>query len=197
MPGGYHHGQLREALVRAGLELLAERGVTGFSVAELARRAGVSPAAPYRHFASKDDLFAAVALVIADQLIERVRAAVEAQTDPVEKLAHAAGAYTEYFARTRAGLHVLVTEELRAPNYPELHERSREFNDLFLNSAFAVSSDAQSALALMEQVFAQAHGYAAFYLDGVFPRYGAGVAAVAAKSVDAARVVIESYRDRG
>jgi len=49
-PRGYHHGNLKEALLRAALELIAEKGPAGFTFAEAARWAGVSPAAPYRHF---------------------------------------------------------------------------------------------------------------------------------------------------
>jgi AcrR family transcriptional regulator len=61
-PRGYHHGNLKEALVRAALELIAQKGPAGFTFAEAARWAGVSPAAPYRHFRDRDDLLANVAL---------------------------------------------------------------------------------------------------------------------------------------
>jgi AcrR family transcriptional regulator len=58
---GYHHGNLKEALIRAALELIAEKGPAGFTFAEAARWAGVSPAAPYRHFRDRDELLADVA----------------------------------------------------------------------------------------------------------------------------------------
>lgn len=58
---GYHHGNLREALIRAALALIAEKGPSGFTFAEAARSAGVSPAAPYRHFRDRDELMADVA----------------------------------------------------------------------------------------------------------------------------------------
>lgn len=61
-PRGYHHGNLKEALVRAALELIAEKGPAGFTFADAARWAGVSPAAPYRHFRDRDALLASVAL---------------------------------------------------------------------------------------------------------------------------------------
>jgi AcrR family transcriptional regulator len=60
-PRGYHHGNLKEALVRAALELIAEKGPAGFTFAEAARWAGVSPAAPYRHFRDRDELMSDVA----------------------------------------------------------------------------------------------------------------------------------------
>jgi AcrR family transcriptional regulator len=57
----YHHGDLKRALVEAALTLVAEKGPKGFTLSEAARRAGVSLAAPYRHFTDKADLLAAVA----------------------------------------------------------------------------------------------------------------------------------------
>jgi AcrR family transcriptional regulator len=60
-PRGYHHGNLKEALVRAALELIAEKGSAGFTFADAARWAGVSPAAPYRHYRDRDALIADVA----------------------------------------------------------------------------------------------------------------------------------------
>jgi AcrR family transcriptional regulator len=58
---GYHHGNLREALVEAALDLIGAKGPAGFTFAEAARHAGVSPAAPYRHFRDRDALMAEVA----------------------------------------------------------------------------------------------------------------------------------------
>jgi AcrR family transcriptional regulator len=61
-PRGYHHGNLKEALISAALELIGKKGPAGFTFAEAARWAGVSPAAPYRHFRDRDELLANVAL---------------------------------------------------------------------------------------------------------------------------------------
>jgi AcrR family transcriptional regulator len=58
---GYHHGNLREALIRAALDLIAQKGPGGFTFADAARWAGVSSAAPYRHFRDRDALMADVA----------------------------------------------------------------------------------------------------------------------------------------
>ncbi|MFX5734428.1 TetR/AcrR family transcriptional regulator, partial [Acinetobacter baumannii] len=55
------HGNLKEALVQAALDLIANKGPAGFTFAEAARSAGVSPAAPYRHFRDRDELLASVA----------------------------------------------------------------------------------------------------------------------------------------
>ncbi|MFC2967374.1 TetR/AcrR family transcriptional regulator [Acidimangrovimonas pyrenivorans] len=67
---GYHHGNLRQALVEAALQLIEEKGPQGFTLSEAAKAAGVTPAAVYRHFAGRDDLIAEAArqgyLIFAD-----------------------------------------------------------------------------------------------------------------------------------
>src|SRR5262245_19019392 len=71
---GYHHGNLREALVDAALDLIAQKGPAGFTFAEAARHAGVSPAAPYRHFRDRDALMADVARRGFERFEQRLRA---------------------------------------------------------------------------------------------------------------------------
>ncbi|MEN3351508.1 MAG: hypothetical protein V7632_5143 [Bradyrhizobium sp.] len=58
---GYHHGNLKEALLQAALDLITKKGPAGFTFADAARMAGVSPAAPYRHFRDRDELIASIA----------------------------------------------------------------------------------------------------------------------------------------
>jgi AcrR family transcriptional regulator len=58
---GYHHGNLKQALVEAALGLIEEKGPTGFTLSEAAKSAGVTPAAVYRHFAGREDLIAEIA----------------------------------------------------------------------------------------------------------------------------------------
>jgi AcrR family transcriptional regulator len=58
---GYHHGNLREALLQAALDLIGQKGAAGFTFADAARMAGVSPAAPYRHFRDRDELLSSIA----------------------------------------------------------------------------------------------------------------------------------------
>jgi AcrR family transcriptional regulator len=73
----YHHGDLRNALITAGLAILAEEGAAALSLRQVARRAQVSHAAPYRHFASKEALLAAIAEEGFHELAARLGAAGE------------------------------------------------------------------------------------------------------------------------
>ena len=74
---GYHHGNLKQALVEATLSLIEEKGPTGFTLAEAARLAGVSAAAPYRHFKGREDLIAEVARQGYVLFAERMEAAFD------------------------------------------------------------------------------------------------------------------------
>jgi AcrR family transcriptional regulator len=84
-PRGYHHGNLAEALIAATVEIIEERGVEHVSVREAAKRAGVSPGAPFRHFRSKTALLTAVAEQAMDRLAEAVAKAQSelGSADPV------------------------------------------------------------------------------------------------------------------
>jgi AcrR family transcriptional regulator len=93
----YHHGDLRAALIRAGLAILAEEGAQALTVRAAARRAGVSHNAPYRHFADKEALLAAIAEEGFDALaeaVERTRAAAGAA--PQAQLEEAGWAYVRF-----------------------------------------------------------------------------------------------------
>src|SRR5438045_7326140 len=90
---GYHHGNLREALMKAALDLIAAKGPAGFTFAEAARAAGVSPAAPYRHFRDRDALMADVARRGFERFEQRLAAAWdEGRPSPLaalERMGHA------------------------------------------------------------------------------------------------------------
>ena len=176
--------------MRVSLDLIAEHGIEGFSVAEVARRAKVSPGAPYRHFPSRESLLAEVAGNIACQLADRVTAAAGAHEDPVDGLAAAAGAYTRYVIERRAGMNAIYAEGLHGPEHTGLHEQTRRLTDEFLMRCLAVAPDPATALELMEQLFTQAHGYGTFQLDGVFVKHGCSTDLVVRKSEEAARAAI-------
>jgi AcrR family transcriptional regulator len=99
----YHHGNLREALIASALALIAERGPAGFSFAEVAKAAGVSPAAPYRHFRDRNALIAE----IARQGFERFTLALEqawnhGRPDPVAAIEQCGRAYLAFARRDPA-----------------------------------------------------------------------------------------------
>src|SRR5882757_299003 len=105
----YHHGNLRPALVRAAMELLEESGEADLPLRAVARRAGVSPAAPYRHYADREALVSAVAAVGYRELAERL-AAAHPSPSTAEQLACVAIAYVQ-FALERPGLfRIMFTE---------------------------------------------------------------------------------------
>src|SRR5262245_37946280 len=82
----YHHGNLKAALLKAAFQVIGKTGVESFTLREIARRAGVSHNAPYRHFKSREDLVAALATESLGQLTEAVRQAVQAESHPAERL---------------------------------------------------------------------------------------------------------------
>jgi AcrR family transcriptional regulator len=119
---GYHHGNLKEALVRAALELIAEKGPWGFTFADAARWAGVSPAAPYRHFRDRDELLADVARRGFEQFaVALAKAWDEGRPDPLtafERLGKAYLAFARaepayYSAMFEAGVPVEANPDLR------------------------------------------------------------------------------------
>src|SRR5579863_9002777 len=121
-PRGYHHGNLKEALVQAALDLIAQKGPSGFTFAEAARFAGVSPAAPYRHFRDRDELLASVALRGFAQFEAALsRAWDEGRPDAFSALDRLGRAYLEfaraepayYSAMFEAGIPLTTSQELR------------------------------------------------------------------------------------
>src|SRR6187455_729092 len=136
---GYHHGNLKEALVNAALELIIEKGPAGFTFAEAARWAGVSPAAPYRHFRDRDELLASVAL----QGFERFAAMLatawnEGRPNPQKAFDQLGKAYLA-FARTEPSFYSAMFEAgVPLANNPELLAASER--------AFAVLRNAVETL---------------------------------------------------
>ena len=107
---GYHHGNLREALIRAALELIAEKGPAGFTFADAARWAGVSPAAPYRHFRDRDELLADVARRGFEQFAAALEAAWDGgRPDPMTAFERTGKAYLA-FARTEPSYYSAMFE---------------------------------------------------------------------------------------
>ena len=107
---GYHHGNLREALIRAALDLIAEKGPAGFTFAEAARWAGVSSAAPYRHYRDREALLVDVAQRGFELFAERLeRAWNEGNPDPFTAFENIGRAYLA-FAREEAAYYSAMFE---------------------------------------------------------------------------------------
>lgn len=136
---GYHHGNLREALVKAALDLILEKGSAGFSFAEAARAAGVSPAAPYRHFRDRDALVAEVARQGFELFTAALNTAWNDGKPSARKAFDRVGpAYLE-FARTEPAYFSAMFEAgLPIADYPELRAAG--------DRAFGVLRDACQAL---------------------------------------------------
>lgn len=118
---GYHHGNLRQALIDAALELIEEKGPTGFTLSEAAKRAGVTPAAVYRHFEGREDLIGEAALqgyeIFAD-LMEH--AYQEGQPSALEAFSATSRAYLA-FARKNPGHYIAMFESgISVNRTPEL-----------------------------------------------------------------------------
>nr|WP_232291975.1 TetR/AcrR family transcriptional regulator [Frankia sp. QA3] len=192
----YHHGDLAAALVAGALDLIAQGGLAAFSVAAVARRVGVSSAAPYRHFPDRDSLLAAAAATAARQLTGQLRTAADrAGADPVERLAATAGAYTRFVIQRRAGMDVLFAPGLAGSRHPQLGAQTRALLDTLLPLVLALPGvpSYRDALILVEQHLAQAHGHAVFHLDGVFAQHRRSVDQAAAASVATTRMLVVGH----
>ena len=123
----YHHGHLREALIAAALELITERGPEAFTLREAARRAGVSPAAPYRHYPNKASLLAAVAAQGFEQVAEAIeREVAEAGDDARDQLQAEGVAFVRYALAHPARFRTMYSPGLLdAERFPDLVETSQ------------------------------------------------------------------------
>ncbi len=138
---GYHHGNLREALIEATLELIAEKGPQGFTLAEAAKLAGVSAAAPYRHFSGREELIEAVALqgyeLFADLLDYAWN---DGRPTPLRALEAVGRAYLA-FARKHPGHYIAMFESGVAPGAtPELAVAAERSRRVLLRAAEALSA---------------------------------------------------------
>lgn len=111
---GYHHGDLRQQLVTATRELVEEKGPEGFSVSEACRRAGVSTAAPYRHFGDKTDMLAAVILEGMREMTAGLHKAAGAFTHgSVEGIIASGVAYVDFAERYPGVFRMMFSEDYK------------------------------------------------------------------------------------
>ncbi|MEU4572530.1 TetR/AcrR family transcriptional regulator [Nonomuraea sp. ATR24] len=164
----YHHGDLRAALIDTAVELIAEHGVQGFSLAEASRRLGVAPSAPYRHFADRDELLLAVGVRAGERLVAAVTAESRGTT-PEQRLVGVARGYVRFAAGHPALFEALAGPTFSAVAAPELEHAARPVKEAFHDAALALSGgDRPTAETLGVAVAAVAHGYAGLLRLGMF-----------------------------
>lgn len=130
-PKSYHHGNLRETLLESAIRLIAEVGPAAFTLREVARRAGVSHNAPYRHFHDKDDLLAAVATEGYNELTAAMTAAAAKETNPRDQLKQAGLAYVSFALRRPEHFTVMFEAPPSKQQRPDAEEaRKRAFATL-------------------------------------------------------------------
>ncbi len=133
---GYHHGNLRQALVDAALSLIAQKGPTGFTLSEAARGAGVTPAAVYRHFEGREDLIAEVARQGYEIFADLMERAYETGQPSALSSFEAVGRAYLAFARRHPGHYVAMFESgVGVTRTPALHAVANRANGVLERAA--------------------------------------------------------------
>lgn len=172
MKRGYHHGNLRQALVEAALGLIARTGPQGFTLSEAAKAAEVTPAAVYRHFAGRDDLLAEVARQgydIFGALLEY--AFNDGKPSPLAAFEATGRAYLA-FARKYPGHYMAMFESgLTLNAHPELAQAALKARAVLEKAATALSEQMPAsrrppATMFSAHVLAMSHGVVELYMRG-------------------------------
>src|SRR6266851_2522797 len=171
-PRSYHHGNLKEALIRAALVLIAKKGPAGVTFAEAARWAGVSPAAPYRHFRDRDELLADVARRGFDQFeVALARAWDDGRPDVFTAFDRIGKAYLQFAKSEPAYYSAMFEAGIPADSSPELRDAGeRAFAVLRTATERLVATmPAQSrppVLMMALHIWALSHGIASLFGRG-------------------------------
>jgi AcrR family transcriptional regulator len=157
----YHHGNLRQSLLEAALIILAREGEAGLGLRDLARAVGVSPAAPYRHFDSRNALLEALAVTGFQRFTARMEeVAASAPNNPMAAM----GKTYVHFALENANLfRLMFSPVLRRDNRPGLRMAA---DAAFATLRHAVGGDLQSGRIKALAAWAKVHGLAILLLDG-------------------------------
>ena len=168
----YHHGNLPDELVRAALELIAEKGPNGFTIAEAARAAGVSPAAPYRHFRDRDELMAEVGRRGFERLADQLETAWNnGEPEPVKAFENVGRAYLRFARENSADYAVMFEAGLPPDINPEL-ARANENAFAVLRRASEIlcakmpADERPPALMVSLHVWSMSHGIASLFSRG-------------------------------
>ncbi|MEO0820057.1 MAG: TetR/AcrR family transcriptional regulator [Pseudomonadota bacterium] len=166
---GYHHGNLREALVEATRALIRDKGVAGFTFAEAARRAGVSPAAPYRHFQNREELIAEIARQGFERFAMRLEAAWDrGRPSPLSAFEAVSRAYLA-FAREEPDHYAAMFEARLAPEHSaSISESGHRAFDVLRQACLRLTAhlpeaERPPAHMMAYHVWSMAHGTAALF----------------------------------
>lgn len=173
----YHHGNLREALLINGLQLLESSQGIDFSMRELTRMIGVSPNAVYRHFANKEELLTALAIYGFEQLIEAQAHAIHNATTPKDGFLNSGKEYI-YFAIKNPSLFRLMYSQFTVA---QDDEKLKSMTNLFYTgmvyaaaTAFDAPVDAAQSQTMARLAWGIVHGLSYLIIDGQFSHLSNG-----------------------
>jgi AcrR family transcriptional regulator len=187
----YHHGSLRDALIEAARLLVAERGPAGFTLAEAAKRVGVTAAAPYRHFVDRNDLMGELARRGFELFGQRLAGAWDdGRPDPRQALRRMGAAYLG-FARGEPGLYAAMFVNAKTPVLSPVWSGIAGMAFEGLNRAAAAvlgasGPNAAQARQLALELWSLSHGVAMLALSGQLdPALGDDPAAILDRGAEA------------
>jgi len=172
----YHHGNLKQALIAAGLEILSEQGLEGLSLRNVARRVGVSHAAPYNHFPDKQALLAAISSAAHEQLNRALSNAFErARRSSTDVVFAISWAYVQFAlgdpGRFKLMFSGALEEELAHPDYVAITQKNLSlFREViaFCQGIDQLPEGRVESLAV--RLWSLVHGFAHLILEDQFPK---------------------------
>ena len=199
--GAYHHKDLKRALIAAALELIDEQGLEAVTIRTLARRLGVSHAAPAHHFADRQALLDEVATQSFLGFCDTLEAAASRRADPVERLEAIGVAYVRFAVEHPAAFRAMMTRGPpgEVPALPELYHAVERAFGILHGAATAVVDErrlARTADELSLAAWAQVHGLARLWIDGPARWLFSGRAAFEAAAKEAIRLIVEGVVPR-
>ena len=180
---GYHHGNLREALLAAAVQIIDSQGLEQLSVREAAKRAGVSPGAPFRHFASRAALLAAVAEQATQRLHEAMQQRLQAaaQQPALARFAAMGHAYLDWARRNPTHFRLIsdrhAFDHASAPDIGARNQAIRDTMGELLREALGDRAAEAQVAQLQLMARALVYGLARMDADGHFPEWRLGVPA--------------------
>jgi len=170
----YHHGRLRRALIDTAVKAIAKHGVDSLSLRELAARAGVSPGAPYHHFASRDELLSSIAEEGFQRLEARLIAARDAAPDDASARLEALGlAYVAFAVSAPGYFRVMFHGDAKSSRPTEAGLRAFDLlRDAIVACQEAGQTPQGDPMALVVLAWSAVHGFATLWVDRALPFEG-------------------------